>query len=100
MEYIMGLEWKPKNFNSEIERHDFWKRIKHNTKFVEVTKKQNYGEAIVRYCQCCCCIDDGCKTHGWKRFEYTPAQMEERQKAYVCKVVNQVCHHARMMFRG
>ena len=80
----MGLEWKPKNFDSEVDRHTFWKRIKHTWKD----------------CKCCCCIDDGCKTHGWKRFEYTPSQMEERQRAYVRKVVNQVCHQARMMFRG
>ena len=52
------------------------------------------------HCQCCCCIEDGCKTHGWKRFEYTPEQMEERQRAFVRKVVNQVCHHAGLMFRG
>jgi len=26
--------------------------------------------------------------------------MEERQRAYVRKVVNQVCHHAKLMFRG
>ena len=96
----MSLQWKPKTFDSEIDRHDFWKRIKCGTKFIEVIEKRSYGEAIVQHCQCCCCIDDGCKTHGWKRFEYTPAQMEERQKAYVRKVVNQVCHHARMMFRG
>ena len=97
----MGLEWKPKTFDSEIDRHDFWKRIKHNKKFKYVTETRSNGKKVeVSYCQCCCCIDDGCKTHGWKRFEYTPAQMEERQKAYVRKVVNQVCHHAKLMFRG
>ena len=84
MEIMMKLEWKPKNFDSELDRHTFWKRIKHTW----------------TGCKCCCCIEDGCKTHGWKRFEYTPRQMEERQRAYVRKVVNQVCHHASMIFRG
>jgi len=80
----MALEWKPKKFDSETDRHNFWKRIKHTWKD----------------CKCCCCIEDGCKTHGWKRFEYTPEQMEERQRAFVRRVVNQVCHHAGLMFRG
>jgi len=80
----MSLEWKPKKFDSETDRHTFWKRIKHTWKD----------------CKCCCCIEDGCKTYGWKRFEYTPQQMEERQRAYVRKVVNKVCHEAKLMFRG
>ena len=32
MEAIMGLEWKPKKFDSETDRHNFWKRIKHTWK--------------------------------------------------------------------